>query len=363
MSLGVDNFTASRLVLARERRGLTQRKLSELVGVSDRMIKAYEAGEKNPAPETLGTLARELKFPLAFFEAPHVEQLQLEAASFRALSKASAALRHRTVAAGTIALELHRYLAERFDLPTPDVPDVRAASTPSKAAEMVRHQWGLGQKPISNVVHLLELHGIAVFSLSEDCESIDAFSIWNGGTPFVFLNNRKTPERSIFDAAHELGHLVLHRHGTPQGRKAEVEADEFASSFLMPESAIRATAPRMVTIASLAAMKSTWKVSVAALGYRMHDLGLISDWHYKHFNIELSRRGRSNEPAPLPRETSAVIRKSLAVLAEEGVTLREIARELRLPVAELQALAFGLGVVEGDGTSLSPRRGPLHLVK
>ncbi len=34
-------------------------------------------------------------------------------------------------------------------------------------------------------------------------------------------------------------------------------------------------------------------------GYRMHELGLMSAWHYKHFSIELSRRGRSNEPEPL----------------------------------------------------------------
>ena len=361
MTIGVDRFTASRLMLARERRGLTQRKLSELVGVSDRMIKAYEAGEKNPTIETLNVIARELQFPVSFFEAPPIDALQLEAASFRALSKASSALRNRTVAAGTIGLELHRYLAERFELPRPNLPDLRA-TTASKAAETIRHLWGLGQKPIPNMVNLLELHGVVVFSLSEDCESIDAFSIWHQGSPFVFLNNRKTAERSIFDAAHELGHLVLHRHGTPQGREAEIEADQFAASLLLPESAMRASAPRLVTIANLAAMKKTWKVSVAALGYRLHELGLVSDWHYKHFNIELSRRGRSNEPMPLARETSAVLRKTLAALAEEGTSLREIARDLHLPLADLQALAFGLGVVDGDGSYPSPGRAALRLV-
>jgi hypothetical protein len=106
-------------------------------------------------------------------------------------------------------------------------------------------------------------------------------------------------------------------------------------------------------------MKQRWKVSVAALGYRLHRLGLVSDWHYRQLNIELSRRGRSNEPAPLPRETSAVMRQALAVLAEEGVTLRDIARELCLPLNELQAFAFGLSVVEGKGQT-SPR-GPAGL--
>ncbi len=332
MTTPVERFSGERLTLARERRGLTQRKLSELVGVSDRMVKAYESGEKQPSAETLKTIAQQLRFPLSFFEA-----------------------------GGTLALEFHRFLSDRFDLPKPDVPDLRT-TTPSKAAETVRHYWGLGQQPLANVIHTLERHGIVVFSLSEDCDEIDAFSVWHAAIPFVFLNTRKTAERSIFDAAHELGHLVLHRHGSPQGREAEREADQFAASFLMPESAIRAAAPRLVTVSTLAGMKQRWKVSVAALAHRLHELGLLSDWHYKRINIELSRRGRANEPAPIPRETSAVVRKTLLSLSEEGVRLRDIARELRLPLAELHALAFGLGVIDGDSRGDAHSRGELHVV-
>lgn len=354
MIQGVESFTPSRLVLARERRGHTQRRLSEIVGVSDRMMKAYESGEKVPTPATLGAIARALSFPLTFFEASPIEKLPLEAASFRALSKASASLRNKAVAAGTLALALHAFLLERFELPAVDLPDLRT-STPSKAAEALRHMWGLGQRPIPNMVHILELHGVAVYSISEDCDAIDAFSAWHAGLPFVFLNNRKTAERSIFDAAHELGHLVLHRHGAPQGREAESQADEFAASFMLPESAMRASAPRLATVATLASMKGTWKASVAAIAYRMHDLGLMSDWHYKHLNIELTRLGRRNEPAPLARETSAVLRKTISALAEEGCKLRDIARELCLPSSELQALVFGLAVIDGAGASGSPR--------
>jgi Zn-dependent peptidase ImmA (M78 family)/transcriptional regulator with XRE-family HTH domain len=375
---GVERFTPSRLILARERRGLTQRELSSRSRISDRMVKAYESGDYQPAPETLTELARVLDFPVAFFEGPPVEMLEADGASFRAMTKASSALRRRTLAAGTLALELHRFLSDRFELPKADLPDMRAHSLetkqavpgsrrhpgPERAAEMLRHMWGLGQRPIANVTHLLETHGVRVFSLSEDCMEIDAFSIWRDGVPFVFLNNRKTAERSIFDAAHELGHLVLHRHGAPQGQEAEAQADSFAASFLLPESALRACAPRLATIGSIAGMKATWRASVAAIGFRLHELGLMSEWHYRHFNIELSRRGRSNEPSPLPRETSAVLRKAINALAEEGIGLREIAKELCLPASELRALTFGLGVLEGGGRgSPTPSRGTLRLLE
>ena len=53
---------------------------------------------------------------------------------------------------------------------------------------------------------------------------------------------RISVERWIFTAAHELGHLLLHPHeyrreATDLPEKAEREAHEFASEFLMPECA------------------------------------------------------------------------------------------------------------------------------
>lgn len=371
---GVAKFTPSRLELARERRAMTQLALSKASHASIRMIKAYESGEHFPAADTLAEIARVLGFPVAFFEADPIDKLTLGAASFRAITKASATLRKRTIAAGTLALELDRFISDRFELPTPDLPDLRMHSMaapvparryagPERAAETLRHMWGIGQKPIRNIVHLLEAHGVRVFSLSEDCDAIDAFSTWRNGTPYIFLNTRKTAERGIFDAAHELGHLVLHRHGTPQGQEAENEADAFAAGFLLPEQAIRASAPKMATIDAVSAMKRTWRASVPALAFRLHELGLMSDWHYRHFNMELSKRGRANEPSPLPRETSAVMRQAIAALSEEGTGLREIAKALSIPVAELLALTFGLGIVDGgqDGGG-TPPRGSLRAV-
>ena len=155
----IEEFTPTRLLLARERRGMTQKHLAEAARVSDRTIKAYEAGRSSPARDTLDALARALEFPVSFFAAPALEPLTLEAASFRALTKASATVRNRAVAAGTLALEFNRFLSERFNLPQADLPDLRDVD-PGRAAEAVRHVWGLGQKPISHVVRLVERHGV-----------------------------------------------------------------------------------------------------------------------------------------------------------------------------------------------------------
>jgi Zn-dependent peptidase ImmA (M78 family)/DNA-binding XRE family transcriptional regulator len=360
---GLEGFISARLTLARERRGMTKRQLAEEAELSDRIIKSYEAGDARPTLETLESLSRVLGFPPQFFQREEVEALALGAVSFRSLSRATSALRSRALAAGTLAMELNRFLTDRFDLPAPDLPDLREAAAEAEAAAMLlRQKWGIGQKPIPNAIHLAERHGVRVFSLSEDCDSIDAFSCWRDGIPFVFLNTRKTAERGIFDVAHELGHLVLHRHGTPQGQDAEAQADAFASAFLLPEAAIRACAPQVATIASICQLKRTWRASAAAIVRRLFELQLTTAWHYRRINVELSRRGRHNEPEPIERETSAVLEQALATLAKEGTGLRQIAAELMIPVNELRALCFGFASVNGGGVGTGTPRGSLRLV-
>jgi Zn-dependent peptidase ImmA (M78 family) len=196
-----------------------------------------------------------------------------------------------------------------------------------------------------------------VFSLSIDTTQVDAFSMWHAETPFVFLNTKKSCEHSRFDAAHELGHLVLHRHAGARGQEVEREANAFASALLMPRASVLANAPHMATVDQLVRCKAYWTVSVAALAYRLHDVGLVSDWHYRNLCIEIAKRGyRKREPNEGRRETSQVLAKIFAALREEGVTKPDIAAGLNVHVDELDQLVFGLAL-----TSLTSRtRVPHH---
>src|ERR1019366_9779137 len=173
-----------------------------------------------------------------------------------------------------------------------------------------------------------ESRGVRVFSLAIDAAEVDAFSMWRQDAPFVFLNTAKSAEHGRFDGGHELGHLVMHRHGPPQGQDAEREANAFASAFLMPRSTVLAVAPRFTTVDRLIELKKIWNVSVAALAYRMHTLDVMSDWQYRNVAIELSQRGyRKTEPAPSPRETSQIFAKVAAALREDGIAKDAVAAE------------------------------------
>jgi Zn-dependent peptidase ImmA (M78 family)/DNA-binding XRE family transcriptional regulator len=363
-----DGFNPSRLTLVRERKGLSKGELAELIDVDLRTIVAYESGEFTPSPETLRRLERELGFPAEFFFGENLEKPQPDAASFRSFSRLKPTRRDMALAQGAIALYLNRWLEARFELPDADLPDLSRERSPEEAAVAVRQIWGIGELPIRNVVHLLEAKGIRVFSLAIDTREVDAFSMWRENTPFIFLNNNKSSERSRYDAAHELGHLLLHRHASPQGREAEREADIFAGAFLMPKASVIAHTRRIRGVDDLIQQKQTWNVSVAALNYRLHEVGMLSDWEYRTLSIQIAKRGyRTYEPNQSPRETSQMLPVMFNALYEEGLSRGQIAHALQLPQSELEQLMFGLTmtrILGGGKTGSTPHVRPaLSLVR
>jgi Zn-dependent peptidase ImmA (M78 family) len=306
-------------------------------------VTAFEAGEYAPSDQTLARISNVLEFPPAFFFGDDLDEPQEDAASFRALSKMTAAQRDMALGQGAIALMVNHWIERQFHLPEPQLPDLSREPSPEAAAMGLRHTWGWGERPIPNMIHLLESKGVRVFSLSLDAREVDAFSMWKDRTPFVFLNTLKSSEHSRFDAAHELGHLVLHRHAAPQGREAEQQADAFASAFMMPRASVLAHAPKFPILPMLVQLKRIWIVSVAALAYRLHAVGALSDWHYRTLYVEIGARGyRTDEPDPAPREASQVLQKVLTALRQDGATKAQIADELNIYESELDQLLFGL---------------------
>lgn len=337
-------FNHKRLSLARKRRRLTGKGLAERAGVSAITISRLENGENEPDDDTVARLARALNYPTAFFADDDPEELDTSAVSFRGLTKMSTKERDAAIAAGSLGLQLSDWVAGEFSLPKANLLDLSYETDPESAALSLRQFWSLGEKPIGNMLGLLEVNGVRVFSLSEDTATVDAFSFWRNDEPFVFLNNFKTAEHSIFDAAHELGHLIMHRHGGPQpSRAAEREANMFASAFLMPAHDVRARRPMFITVDAIIEAKRRWRVSAMAMAYRLHTLSLLTEWQYKSACIELGRRGfRSGEPGGIERETSRVWQKVLTQLWAERKTKSDIANSLHVPPDELEGLIWGL---------------------
>lgn len=355
----------TRLQTARKRHGLTITALSKETGFSTKSLSSYENGRAAPTGETVGILASTLRVAPSFLVGSDLDEVPDGAVSFRAMSKMTARQRDRGLAAGRIAILLNDWIEARFTLPAPDIPTLTGRA-PKTAAQEVRARWGLGERPIKNVVHLLEAHGVCVYSLTYENQNLDAFCTTWRGRPFVFLNTTKSGERGRFDAAHELGHLVLHgEHAHPEGPAAEAEANRFAAAFLMPAAGVYSQRLGNARAASIIAAKTTWGVAAMALAHRANELGLMTEWAYRTACVDLSRLGyRRGEPRGIERESSQLLLKVLQQLHAERQGVATIAAELGLPTDELREHMFGLAptVVHGAGQE-SPGRGRLRLVE
>lgn len=336
-------FSPARLKLARQRRGLTLTKLAEESQVSLRSLTNYENGITDPTPESLERLAEAVGLPVAYFHREHVDPLAVEAVSFRKLSKTSATRRDAVLSSAVLALELFDVINRHFKLPAPAIPTLDKLP-PEEAAEVVRRDWGLADKPISNMVHLLESKGVRVVALAHDYKDIDAFCFYRDSVPFVFVNTTKSAERQRFDAAHELAHLVLHDERdmvTADSKQREAEANAFAAAFLMPASGLYGQIMNSASLDRIFAAKKFWKVSAMALTHRLRELSLLNEWQYRSTVMTLSQAGyRNSEPDGILPEASQLLRKVL--FGPKGVSLSKAADELAVPSRELRALVQGL---------------------
>ena len=270
----------SRLRDARLASRLNQSELATVIGVSRQAISAFEQGEKAPEPETLARIAGALKQSVSFFAAEDRPVFgESSARFFRAHGPDTKRRYLMCDVFGKWFVQIARYFYEFVNFPKVDLPSMSPQRPSGRytdeeieaAAEQCRKQWGLGLGPLSNVVGLLESKGVAVCRYEFEEEKIEAFSFWNGPRPFIFLSSDKeSSARSRFDAAHELGHLILHRWiGTddledPKVLKAvEREANRFAGALLLP----RQSFPNEVYTTRLdafVALKRRWKVAIQA---------------------------------------------------------------------------------------------------
>jgi len=149
--------------------------------------------------------------------------------------------------------ELAHAPEQRVQLPPVNVPDLTTTTNtsggelqgdPAAAAWAPRAHWGLGQR-IPHLVRTMETRGIIVTTTpfaGGGTARVDAFSTSHLPRPLVVLTPDRADDvcRHRFTAAHELGHLLLHRNTAPRDPQQEHEANLFAAELLTPATLINA---------------------------------------------------------------------------------------------------------------------------
>ncbi|MGO0604817.1 ImmA/IrrE family metallo-endopeptidase [Brevibacterium linens] len=346
----------SRITLARELRGLTKSDLAKALGVTTRTLQKYES-EGAPL-ERAGGLAESVGVEPEFFRLPPNQGLSVGQGFFRSLRRATAAQRNSARAAATVGTELYNFITERFRLPELNIPEVDSLSA-TQAAQTLRAAWGRGSEPLPNLVQLAEANGVRVLSLPLKAKTVDAFSFVRDDEAYVFLSTAKTAERSRFDIAHELGHLVMHTRQAPTvdfdslgSQILEKQADEFAAAFLMPSESLAPRTSKDPAVPEIMELKQIFKVSAMAMTKRLHDLGKTSDWGYRQNCAELAKRGfRAGEPNGISRERSRVFDAVFPAMRNKGNLQAEISEHLGVSLELIHQLTFAQVPVSVDGVS------------
>jgi Zn-dependent peptidase ImmA (M78 family)/transcriptional regulator with XRE-family HTH domain len=367
-----NKLNAEMLILAREYRGLTQGEVAAKTGFAQAKIAKIEGGMQTEVPaEEVACFARALDFPIDFFF-QNEERIGYGSSAYYYRKKADLTAQDRKKIHGLVnLLRINiKHLLSSVDveskrrLPKFNLDDF--GGSPQKLAGALRAFWQLPDGPVKDATKTIEAAGVIVLPCKFGTRAMDATSLWLAEMPpLIFVNENLPGDRWRFTLCHELAHLIA--HDVPC-ESMEDEADSFAAEFLMPEGEIRAHFHRMqpLRIPDLVNLKAYWKVSMAALVERAHDLGFLTDNQRRHTYIVMSKLGyrskdRATEPNPIPREQPTSHQGLMRLYETDlGYSREELAKLLRINLPELKVLH---GVYEMGAHSGGRQRPRFEIVR
>ena len=156
----------------------------------------------------------------------------------------------------------------------------------------------------------------------------------------VLSDDKNLAARSNFDAAHELGHILLHdwnidleELSREEFKQQEREANYFAAAFLLPKNAfLRDVSLYPRELKYYIELKKKWKVSISAMLIRANRLGVITDNQYQYLMKQMAiNNWRKREPLDniLIKPEPVLLNKSIEILLQNNIfNAKEFMEEL-----------------------------------
>lgn len=309
-------FNGERLKEARYYNSLSISDLADQLGVSKQMVSKYENGKSTPGAEVLFKIIQVLKFPSEFYFQKDEFDVGTSGTFYR--SRLTSTQKQKAPSESIKkALVIYRdYLEEYVEFPTlvkpyfENIEQLIEEKNFDEIAEKLREFWDIGNDPIPNLMYLLEERGFVIGLLPTDMKKVDAFSSQEQikeNNYYVILSKKVETSffRQQFSLAHELGHWLMHsdlidpQHlDTVEYREKESDANEFASSFLLPKSSfLKDLTQGPINLSLLASLKGKWHVAIGALLMRAYKLDAITEEQYVKMQKQISYHGwRKVEP-------------------------------------------------------------------
>lgn len=376
MTRSIENFVPERLTQALAARGFSATELAARIGVTNTTISRWRNAAQIPSGPMLEAVAQELRVSAEWLTRP------LRNATSKPNFRGSVAQLKPERSLLNARLDWLEEVANQFEQYV-DYPDVKIPSIEAKrlseittgciesAADACRKAWGLSDGPVGDILLLLENAGAIIAREETGIANIEGLSAWSAaGRPLVLLcADKGNAYRSRFDAAHELGHLVLHRYIEAPGDAAshklmEQQAHRFAGAFLLPARGFGAEVFTPVSLQGLLFLKQRWGASVAAMIMRLRAMEIISEDDYlrliKHRSAKWGNRQEPNDDDRAPEEPR-LLKRTMDLLVREGIISPEALPSMlgisARDVESLLALPFGqLSAKKADIVELSLKR-------
>lgn len=353
---GISGFQPERIAQILAIRRLTQLALSAMVDVSPATMSKWRSGTHSPEPETLDRLAKVVNVTPEWFTRPCPKKVSKPL--FRSNASAHVAARAMLEARMEWSQEIALAMSEFVDFPPLNLPhrnfpnpELISHEEIELAATECREIWRLGKVAVQDLTLAAEGAGVIIIREETGIPQIEGLSAWSEavGRPFVLLSSDKDNcYRSRFDLAHEIGHLVLHRHVNNSSAQIhhnlmEKQAHAFAGALLLPAESFVLEVHTPVTLDDLLLLKRRWGASVAAIMMRLHALGLIDDEEkLSLFKRRSVRWGSKAEPGDQERkpECPRLLQRTVNLLIEENVMPKEaMPRHFGLSATDIESLS------------------------
>ncbi len=348
----MENTFGIRLSSARKMAGMSLQKLADALGnvVTRQSLNKYEQGKMRPDSGLLIKLSEILKVPVDYFFSKPAIAINFKNPDYRKhssrISKTEkTAIEEKSKHVLERYFELEQLLQFREGVQYFDYePVIRNEEDAEEAAAVLREDWQLGYDPIPDVIGMLEDKGYLMVEI-EASSSFDGLAVEVNDKKLIILNSSVFAEnntRKRFTALHELAHHSLKIADQLDHKHAERLCHVFASAVLYPEDMARKELHHErfhFYENELVILKEKWGISISAIFYRAHKLGIISDYVLRKLNITYRSRGyHKDEPGRFLGQEKPLrfIRFVYFALSKEIISINEAAYLLDKSVWEFR---------------------------
>ena len=260
--------------------------------VSKPNISKYEAGKMMPSSRVHIALAKALGMDFDYFFRPVTVEIT-RPADYRKKAKLSKhdenAINEEVKDKAERYMEIEDTLgvSMRFDYDLSDI-EVATRIDVKRVVTRIRQDWQLGLGPLSNVIDMLEAHGLRVIEI-EAPDAFDGMCIFVGERkPVVVLNKHYTVERKRFNALHEFGHSVMRMSDSLSQKEKESLCHYFAGEMLLSSEVLKrvfGTRINKVYLNEIWGLQTQFGISIDAIFHRLKDERIMGEALYRQFYI------------------------------------------------------------------------------